>query len=189
MEKQTFIDNTQVIDMMITMHSILAHKYNTRSKMIDISMFGVSILLVASTFFDPNILVDLKIDESSSKIIIGSSSIFIFFMSIISLIVDWKGRAMQHKEAFSALLRLKIEKKDIKQNYDSFDDNRIREFLSRSSLVMGQLIPIPDSHFNSLIAEHYNKVGLSKYIKKNSGSAFFFVRLKYYIRKNISLLK
>jgi len=170
--------------MMLTMHSILAERYTRRSKLLEISMFAVSILLVASTFIDPKILSFLNFKADITRFIIGLCSIIVFFLSVVSLIVDWKGKAAQFREAFNTLIPLKSEWREILIKFEDLDERDILEFTRKSALILSNLIPIPDHQFNKLKAQHYRKVELSKMISQHPGSCVFLLRLKNFFKSN-----
>ncbi len=189
MGKSEIQKQAKVIDMLVTMHSILAARYGRRSQILDIGMIAVSIILVSVVFLDPLILSYVQINPHTSRIVIGISSILLFLISVMSLIVDWKGKSVQHKGAFSALVKLKNEWKDILSNYEEIDKRDLREFTKRSSLIVSLLFPIPDKHFNKLKSKHYKKIELSKMISCHPGSSVFVLKLKLFWKNNsISLL-
>lgn len=188
MEKSEIKKQAKVIDMMITMHSILADRYARRSKILEIGMFAVSIVLISITFLDPAVLSYFFIKSETARITIGLSSILIFFMSILSLIVDWKGKAVQHRDGFYTLVKLKTEWGDILANFEKIDKRDLREFTNKSSMIVSQLTPIPDSCFNTLKLRHYKKIELSKMISQHPGSTVFLLRLKVLWRSNFKLL-
>lgn len=188
MEKNRTIKQAKVIDMMITMHSVLADRYIRRSKILEVGMFAISIVLVSIIFLDPTVLSYFNIKPETARIVIGLSSIFIFFMSILLLIVDWKGKAVQHRDAFYTLVKLKTEWRDILTNFEEIDKRDLREFTNKSSLIVSQLTPIPDRCFNKLKSIHYKKIELSKMISQHPGSSVFLLQLKVLWRKNIRLL-
>src|SRR5437667_89052 len=143
MERADLKSQARVVDMMLTMHSILASRYRTRAQTLEISLIAISVALVATTFLDPQVLSFLSISPERARILIGTSSILVLFLSVLSLIVDWKGRATQHREAFNTLIPLKSEWRDILSNYDDLDERTRADFGRRSALILGALIPIP----------------------------------------------
>jgi hypothetical protein len=85
------------------------------------------------------------------------------FFSVVSLIVNSAGKASQHKETFDALVRQEAEWRDVLTNYDTYDPRERAEFSRRSSLVIGNLIPIPNAKFNRLKACQHSlfSIGMS----------------------------
>src|SRR5688500_17534592 len=92
------------VDMMLTMHSTLACRYQLRSQTLELMLLFASIFLVSVTFIDPSVLVYFSISPDAARVIIGLSSITIFLLSIVALVVNWKGKATEHRRAFEALI-------------------------------------------------------------------------------------
>lgn len=179
----------QVYDMMTTMHSVLSDRYAVRSKILEVGIFGMSIILLSTVFLDPSILLFLKIDEIIARIAIGTSTIIIFFMSLLSLIVDWKGLSVKHKEAFNALVKIKSEWRSLSNNYSEIDDHLIRDLSEKSSLIVSQLTPIPDKYFNKLKHCHYKKIEVSKFINKHPGSNYLVLTLMLTLRSSLKIFQ
>jgi hypothetical protein len=184
MERGELTQQAKVVDMMLTMHSILADRYRRRAQILDILLVAVSTVLVALTFLDPQILIHFKTQPESARLLIGLCSILVFLLSIVALIVDWKGKARQHREAFKTLAGLKSEWRGLVTAYDESDDRYKAEFSRRSALILGNLVPIPDSQFNRLKARHHRKVMLSKMISTHPGSSITVLRLRLWYRRN-----
>lgn len=182
MERADLKKQANVVDMMLTSHSILARQYQYRAKALEILLTAASTVLVALTFADTAVLTFFGMSTNTGSIVLGACSILVFFLAIVSLIVDWKGQASQHREAFDALVRQKAEWRDMLTNYDTHDAQERAEFTRRSSLVLGNLIPIPDAKFNRLKARHYKKVLLSKMISANPGVSHVALRCRLFYR-------
>ena len=184
MEREELKRQARVVDMMLTMHSILAGRYHRRAQMLEISLMTVSIVLIAMTFVDPQVLTFFSISPEKARVLVGTCSILVFVLSIVSLIVDWKGLATQHRGAFKSLIPLKSEWRDLISNYNNHDERFRGEFARKSALILGNLIPIPDMQFNRLKACHLRKVMLSKLITANPGSSVPLLRLRLWYRTN-----
>ena len=182
MERDDLKKQAKVVDMMLTMHSILARRYQILAMVLEILLAGASTVLVALTFADAGVLAFFGMTTEAGRIILGVCSILVFFLSIVSLIVNWKGMASQHKEAFDTLVRQKAEWRDLLTNYDAYDVQQRAEFSRRSALVIGNLIPIPDSQFNRLKASHHKKVVLSKAISAHPGASYRALRWRLLVR-------
>jgi hypothetical protein len=175
---------SRVVDLMLTMHSILAIEYKRRAQALEISLLASSILLVALTFVDTEVRKYFSISTETAKIAIGIFSIFIFFLSAVSLVVNWKGKATEHDNAFRALIPLKSEWREILTADEYYDERQSLEFSRKPALIMGTLIPIPDAKFNRLKARHQRKVVLSKLVSAHPGSSVVLLRLCLSYRTN-----
>jgi hypothetical protein len=188
MDREDLKQRAKVVDMMLTMHSVLADKYRLRAQVLEIATVAISTVLLALTFLDPAILRYLEIQETSARIAVGVCSVSVFVLSIVSLIVDWKGRARQHREAFNTLIPLKSEWRDFISSFDQYDARLKAEFSRKSALIVGNLVPIPDSQFNSLKARHQRKVVLSKLVSAYPGASIALLRVRLWLRRNRAVL-
>lgn len=189
MSKEELKQQSKVVDMMLTMHSILANQYLRKAQILEISMLAISTVLVASTFIDSQTLLHFSLSKENAHIIFGLCSILVFLLSIVSLVVNWKGKSRQHREAFNALISLKSEWKEVLSYYDKFDEQNLKEFTRKSSLIISNLIPIPDNRFNQLKARHYKKVKLSKMISAHPGSSILLLRILIFFRSSKKAIK
>jgi hypothetical protein len=175
---------SKVVDLMLTMHSILAGEYQRKAQALELTLLASSIVLVSLTFVDNTVLNYFSISTEAARVIIGICSIIIFLLSTVSLVVDWKGKATEHRKAFGALIPLKSEWREILAAGDLYDDRAALEFSRKSALIMGTLTPIPDAQFNRLKARHYKKVMLSKLVSAHPGSSVLLLRLCLSYRTN-----
>jgi hypothetical protein len=171
------------------MHSILATRYHRKAQILELSTLAVSTVLVALAFVDPQILSLLNIQPGIARVLIGVCSILVFFLSIVSLVVDWKGKSVEHREAFKTLIPLKSEWREMRSSFVDFDERSRIEFVRKSALILGTLVPIPDAQFNKLKGRHYKKVALSKLISAHPGSSIMLLRFRLWWRSNQKTLK
>jgi hypothetical protein len=184
MHRDEMKSQAKVVDMMLTMHSILASRYRRRAQILEISLIAVSTILLSFTFVDPLVLPYFSLTPDTARILLGVCSILIFILSIVSLVVDWKGVATQHREAFNTLIPLKSEWREMLSTYEDHEESARIEFVRRSALILGHIIPIPDAQFNRLKAEHHRKVMISKLISAHPGSSVHVLRLYLWVRSN-----
>jgi hypothetical protein len=174
----------RVVDMMTTMHGVMADHYFTRARIVEISLLAASTVLAALTFLDTGLLSYVGIRPEDARILIGTSSISVFFISVTLLVVDWKGRAAQHREAFKALVALKTEWRELLASWSSHDDDSRINLARKSAMILEGLIPIPDAKFIALKARHYKKLELSRLISLHPGSSITLLRLRLWQQSN-----
>jgi len=181
--------NFKVIDMMLTMHSILRDRNKRYAFCLDIALLFLSVVIVATVWLDPEIVNSLHISMKVTKIVLGICSIVFFFLSLLELRADWRVRAERHNQACETLGKLKAECREI---LDSGDPNPqcIRDQCQACSWALNSLVKIPDSKFNKLKTRHIKKIELGKLIETYPGiPAFllslilFFTSLKTFFRK------
>jgi len=79
----------RVIDMMLTMHSVLRDQNQKRALAVDLLILCLSVLLCATVFLDPVILIPMGIEPTSTRLAIGILSILVFILSLTSLRVSY----------------------------------------------------------------------------------------------------
>lgn len=174
----------RVINMMITMHSIMHHKYKTKSLIGSIFFLLAAIVLNVFTFFDYRYISFIGLDESSIKIIIAIISFFIFLLSVIFILIEWSKKSEQHIQSLNQLSRLLNKLRTIQKTEDTSEFNHKTELFDELYSQVFETIPkIPDNKFNSLKARHYKKVELSKFIDKHKGKSFFVIKILFFTKK------
>jgi len=169
----------RIIDMMLTMHSILRDRYQRRAFTADLLVLSSSIILCVVQFLDTDILKTLHIDPKTAQIAGGVSSIFILLVSLVSVMVNWSKKAEKHSHAVGELSRLKAQCREIiKSDTAEDNDKRSREKNKECACVLQNVEPIPDRKFNKLKALHKRKVELSKMVDAHPGCPLFLLRLK-----------
>ena len=170
----------RVIDMMLTAHCKLRDSNNRKAILMDLMLLGSSIVLCAMVFFDSGILIQFQINPEVVRLGIGICSVVVFFISLISLRVDWKGQAQKHAEAAALLARCKGECRRILKS----DENPTEENVSktcRECLWTFQMLPaIPENKFIKLKVLHKRKIQISKMVDNNAGCPFWLLRAKIF---------
>lgn len=181
MDERELRKQYNVIDMMTTMHSVLFDKYRRRYQALDLLIFASSVVVLSMTFSDKDFLLQFGLGGEKGQLVVGGASLAIFILSIFSLIVDWKGKYAQHKEAFNALVGLKSDWRAFMAKIGDSSDSVRAEFSQNTSLRVGSLIDIPDSKFNKLKAVHFRKIAVSKLISENPGCSRLVAWCKVYV--------
>jgi hypothetical protein len=173
--------------MMITMHSIMHHRYKTKSLIGNIFFLITAVILNIFTFFDYQYLSFLQLRTDNIKNIVAISSFTIFLLSIIFMLVEWAKRSEKHDLAVNQLSRLlnelRLIQKIEQENALSLKLDLFNELYNQCF----ETIPkIPNNKFNSLKAQHYQKIELSKFIDKNQGKPFFVIRILFFYNKTFT---
>ena len=79
--------------MLCTAHAGLRDRYARRSLFLDLSVLGLSTWLVALAFVEPRIGISLTPFKIDAQIWGGLLATFTFFLAIVQLKTDWKGRS------------------------------------------------------------------------------------------------
>ena len=175
-----------VIDMMVSMHAVLSSMYRNRAIIFDILLIISSIILLTFVFADQSYLSILRINESIAKTILGLSSILVTCLSLLSYVIDWRGKKICHDQAFRVLIGLKNEWRVFLFNKENINHENANKLEEKTVLILDQCINIDDKLFNKLKKKHYMKVALSRAISDNPNLPLFL--LKFNLMKE-ALLK
>jgi len=165
-----------MIDMMLSMHSELSSIYKNRVIILDILLIILSIILLTFVFIDQSYLSNLGIEETNAKIILGLSSIAVSCLSLLSYVIDWRGKNICHTQAFRTLIELKNEWRIFLFNKESINYENVTRLEEKTNLLLNQCINIDDKVFNRLKKKHYMKVALSKAISDNPNLPLFYIK-------------
>ena len=164
--------------MLISMHSILRDEYSRKSIAVDCTLFASSIILVALVFLDPALLGWLPLSATGSRILLGTFSLIVFFLSLVSFRVDWKSKSGLHKRAAEAYSRIKLECQELLMTLGTASDTEIQKLLVRYRDLGEICIAVPEASFLRLKKKHKMKVALSKYLDDNPGACLPLLKLK-----------
>lgn len=170
----------RVIDMMLTAHCKLRDSNKRKAKLIDLMLLGSSIVLCAMVFFDSSILIQFQIDPQIIRIVIGICSVVVFFISLITLRIDWKGQAQKYAEAAALLSRCKGECRRVLKSDKKPTDEDIYRTCQECSLTFQMLPEIPEAKFLKLKTLHKRKVEISKMVDNNPGCPIWVLRAKIF---------
>ena len=174
----------KVINMMITMHSILHQRFKTKSLIGSIFFLLISIILNVFIFSDYDYISFTGLGIESIKHIIAISSFLIFLLSVIFMLVEWSKKSEQHLQAINQLSRLLNELRSILKLEDSTVlANKVELFDELYNQTNETIPKIPDNKFNYLKAIHYKKVELSKFIDKQKGKPYFVIKILFFFEK------
>lgn len=185
MEQRIQIDRLlRVVDMMATMHAVLKQRYNRRALLLDIIVLAAATVVVALTYADLGEISLLGPSQPLARVSLGIASVVVFFLSIVTLVVDWKGMSWRHKEAFDVLLGLKADLVEAQRDFDAMTDVEVTAILRRSASVLNRLIEIPDHQFNRLKAIHLRKKEVSRLLSEHPGSCARLVTFRVWLGSN-----
>jgi hypothetical protein len=172
----------RVIDMMITMHSVLRDKYKFLSSSFEISLLLASVALNALVFVDSNSMSKaLSIRVEALQFMTGVFSVSVFAISLVLLQVKWKEKADEHSKAAELLFQLLQESKRVLSLPNDTNEKSIEEFDKNYVHINSLICKIPDRKFNALKSKHYRKIELSKLIDRYPGSMFVVLKWRLFL--------
>lgn len=174
----------RVINMMISMHSVLHHRFKFKTLVGNIFFLLTAIILNVFIFFDYDYLSFTGLGVTSIKNIVSISSFLIFLLSVVFMLIEWSKKSEQHLQAVNQLSRLINELRSILKIEDSSALTQKSELFDELYNQINETIPkIPDRKFNNLKAKHYKKVELSKFIDKHKGKPYFVIKILFFFEK------
>lgn len=187
MDKDECKKKFQLVDMMLTMYSIARDTKMRWSRILDILLLAGSTLLLICSVIDPKLLTYLGKSEDQARFVLGIFSSCVFFFSIISMLVSWKGDASKYAKACESLSSLKADFKLFLAEFESHDDNSILNFMTNTNTVLSNLPGISENKFHKYKQIHKRKIVLSKIIDNYPGSPILFIKAIQWYNDNKKL--
>ncbi|MBN2571865.1 MAG: hypothetical protein JXA68_07025 [Ignavibacteriales bacterium] len=169
-----------VVNMMITMHSILYQRYKTLDLAFKVMFLVTAIILNVITFMDFDLIPFIIYDEKNFRIWLNVFTFSVFILSVIFLLIEWQKKSDRHLHAKNSLTKLQNEIRTLSSRSDSLRTNAEVERLNEYYCTTFESISvIPERKFNKLKARHYKKLEMSKFIDKNKGKPYFVIKIKF----------
>jgi len=174
----------RVADMLVTGHANLRDRYSRRATLLDLAVMALSTWLTAVVFIEPRINVKLTPFGIDPRLWVGFLGIFTFFLSIVQLRVDWKGRSDAHKRSFDLYTEVKRECGYLLASQEALTAESCQRVLSRYDLATEVGTPLPESEFLAQKRNHLQKIEVSKFLDKHPSASILLLRLKFWWRDN-----
>jgi len=173
----------RVSDLLCTGHAVLRDRFARRALLLDLSVLGLSTWLVALAFVEPRIGVRLSPFGWDSKLWAGLLAVATFFLTVVQLKTDWKGRADAHKRTLNIYAEVKREAGYLLAAGD-FDDAECRRVLARYDMASAVGVEMPEADFLPQKRQHKIKVALSKHLDSHPSASLLLTRLRFWFRDN-----
>jgi hypothetical protein len=153
-----------VVDMMLSAHSVLRDRYERRSTGLTLLIMGLSVAAAGVAFISGERHATIGPFSARVQVWVGLLTSLIFFLAILELLVDWRRRAWAHDEATQRLSDLKATFRRARREGDVVrSDVDLVDTYDHTMDALGALrVRIPDSQFNRLKARHWRKVEISR---------------------------
>lgn len=176
----------RVSDMLVTAHANLRERNARRALLLDLTILGISVWLTAVVFVEPRLNLKLTPFRLDPQIWVGVLGVFVFFLSIVQLRVDWKGRSDAHKRAFDLYAKVKNECRHLL----SLDGILTRE-ACQQSLTMFELASdvgcqVPERDFLKQKRRHLQKVAISRHLDKHPSASVALLRVRMWWKDNVT---
>lgn len=174
----------RVSDMLVTGHANLRDRYSRLATLLDLALMAFSTWLTAVVFIEPRINVKLTPFGIDPQIWVGFLGIFTFFLSIVQLRVDWKGRSDAHKRSANLYSEVKRECGYLLASQESLTAENCQRALSRYDLATELGMHIPECEFLAQKRNHLRKVEISKHLDKHPSTFLPLLGMKLWWRDN-----
>jgi hypothetical protein len=170
--------------MLVTSHSNLRDRYNRRAALLDLAILALSLWLTSVVFVEPRINVKLTPFGMDPQVWIGLLGIFTFFLSIVQLRVDWKGKADAQKRSFDLYVEVKRETVYLLLSEHTLTTENCQRVLSRYDLATNVGTILPNSDFLPQKQKHLRKLEISRYLDGHPSASILLLKLKLWWRDN-----
>lgn len=171
----------RVSDMLCTGHAALRDRYSKLAFVLDLVTLAVSTWLVALAFVEPKLNVTLTPFGWDSQVWVGALGTGVFFLTLIQIKTDWKGRSDAHKRTLDVYAEVKREAGYLLSAGEYNHDSCQRVF-SRYDMAASVGLPIPESEFLRQKQRHLVKVALSKALDDRPATSLMWLRVRLWWR-------
>jgi hypothetical protein len=171
----------RVSDMLCTGHAALRDRYAKFAFSLDLLTLGVSTWLVALAFAEPKLNVTLTPFGWDSQIWVGVLGTSVFFLTLVQIKTDWKGRSDAHKRTLDIYTEVKREAGYI-LSAGEYDRDACQRVFSRYDMAASVGVPIPESEFLRQKKRHLVKIALSKALDSQPTTSLIWLRVRLWLR-------
>lgn len=175
----------RVSDMLCTAHAGLSDRYGRFALAIDLGILGLSTWLVALAFVQPRINLSLTPFSLDPQLWGGLLAMLTFFLSVVHMKVDWKGRSDAHRRSCAAYADVHREAGYLASGGNNIDEQERRRLLNRFDLAGTISIAVPEAQFLPQKKRHLIKIAISKHLDTHPAASIFITRVKFWFRDNV----
>lgn len=166
----------RVANMLCTGHAALRDRYAKFAFALELLNLGVSTWLVALAFVEPKLNVTLTPFGLDSQIWVGALGAGVFFLTLIQIKTDWKGRSDAHKRTLEVYAEVKREAGYL-LSAGEYDHDACQRVFSRYDMAASVGVPMPESEFLRQKQRHLVKVALSKALDDRPATSLMWLRV------------
>jgi hypothetical protein len=181
MIKAEYDRQCNVVDQMLSMHSLLRDSYLRCAFWLNTALLSTSIMLCAFVFATDTVFSVFGLRPDGARIGLGLASVIVLILSIVELRVNWGATAAKHADAASKLALLKAKYRKLYSETRGNDPKKNSRLGREYERIMKEIPPIPDRMFNRLKAKHLVKKRLSQMISEAPETPIWlhWIRLRY----------
>jgi hypothetical protein len=173
----------RVADMLCTGHAVLRDRFARMALAVDLVILASSTWIVALAFVSSSLAVRLTPFGWDSTIWIGVLSTGTFFLTLLQIKTDWRGRSDAHKRTLILYAEVKREAGYLLAS-DQADEVAYRRVLARYDLASAVGVEIPERDFLRLKRHHKLKVLISKHLDDRPATSLILLRIRLWWNDN-----
>jgi hypothetical protein len=174
----------RVSDMLCSAHAAMRDRQARKATILDISILGLSIWLLALVFVDPVISVAVTPFHLNPSLWLGLVSVLTFFLSMLQVKVDWKGQADRHAQALAMYAAVKRECSYLLASERILPKHECHNVLAKYEMAGSLGVEIPEKDFLKQKRRHLLKVEISKYLDAHPSASLQLARFQLWRRDN-----
>jgi hypothetical protein len=174
----------RVSDMLCSGHADLRDRYARYAFILDISILALSTWIATLAFIDPKLapfVTPFKLDPQIWTGVLGTIA---FFLSILQLRVDWKGRADSHKRSLEVYAEIKRLTGNLLGSENELNNQECNDVLSRYYMATVVGASIPEREFLRQKKRHLTKIVISKVLDTHPAASIFILRIRLWFQDN-----
>lgn len=176
---------TRVADQMCSAHAHLRDRHTFRALALDIGVLGLSTWTVALVFVDPAINARLTPPGFEPLIWVGLLSIGTFFLSLLQLRLDLKGRAEAHRRSMRLFADVKALVGAALKRGTDITSPEYQRLSERYALANELAAEVPERDFLESKQRHVIKVAMSRHLDAHPYASKTLTFLKGVLRDNL----
>jgi hypothetical protein len=175
----------RVSDMLVTAHAHLRERYSRRALILDLTILVLSVWLTAVVFIEPRLNLKLTPWGLEPQIWVGLLGVATFFLSILQLRVDWKGRSDAHKRSFDLYAEVKNECRYLLSSEGILTRDMCQRALTKFELASDVGSQIPEKEFLKEKRRHLLKVAMSRHLDTHPAASLLILKVKLWWASNV----
>jgi hypothetical protein len=175
----------RVSDMLVTAHANLREKYSRGALCLDLTILASSVWLTAVVFIEPRLNLKLTPFRLDPQVWVGLLGVLTFFLSIVQLRVDWKGRSDAHKRAFDLYAKVKNECRYLLSSDGIVTRQDCQHALTMFELASDVGCQVPEEEFLKQKRKHLQKVAMSRYLDTHPSASLLLLSVRMWWTSNV----
>lgn len=169
----------RVLRQTLSMHATLRDQFSWEAIASEIMLLTCSVIFCATTFANDNLYLLFGLVPNSSRVILGVASVIAFILSLMTIVVDFKGKAALHRRAFEIWSDVLSDYRKFRSEDGTWPDE-VRSELNCSYWEADRnSTKIPEKRFNRLKSRYLIKIAISELKSSYPGCPRLFLYLRF----------